>query len=94
MRTAANQQAHLSRRAVFSHAAGLAGGAALISLGVAVREAPAATLMAQKAVSYQDSPKGRARCDGCTQWKPPESCKIVSGVINPAGWCTLYAAKS
>ena len=26
-------------------------------------------------------------------WQPPAACKVVEGVISPAGWCTLYAAK-
>lgn len=79
----------LSRRVVL-----IAAGGALASGGLFIQGASAATKMAQKAVSYQDTPKGRARCDNCAQWQPPSSCKLVTGTINPAGWCTVYAPKS
>jgi hypothetical protein len=47
--------------------------------------------MAQSAVGYREKPQGNARCDACIQWQAPASCKIIAGVINPNGWCTLYA---
>jgi hypothetical protein len=81
-------QLNISRR-------GLIGGVALISsAGLLAASATAAPIMrSQKVVSYQDTPKGRARCDNCAQWLPPSSCKTVSGVIKPSGWCTAYAPK-
>lgn len=48
----------------------------------------------QRSAAYQPTPKGKARCDGCTQWQTPDACKVVSGKIDPAGWCVLYAHKS
>ncbi len=49
--------------------------------------------LSQQATSYQPTPKGKLRCDNCTKWQPPNACSVVSGVISPAGWCNLYAAK-
>lgn len=51
----------------------------------------ASTKMAPGVVGYKPKPQGAARCDGCTQWQAPNACKLVSGVISPSGWCTLYA---
>nr|WP_242481694.1 high-potential iron-sulfur protein [Paracraurococcus ruber] len=42
---------------------------------------------------YQDHPKDNQRCDGCLHFQPPNACAIVSGNINPAGWCAVWAAK-
>ncbi|GAA0308621.1 hypothetical protein GCM10009087_18310 [Sphingomonas oligophenolica] len=47
--------------------------------------------VAKKAVQYQDSPKGKSRCDNCRQWQAPAACKLVDGPISPAGWCMIYA---
>ena len=44
-------------------------------------------------VQYQQKPKGAQECDGCLHFIAPASCKVVSGVINPKGWCALFAAK-
>jgi hypothetical protein len=51
------------------------------------------TKLPQKAVAYQPTPKGKSRCDGCIQWEPPHGCKVVAGVIDPAGWCSVFAPK-
>lgn len=50
--------------------------------------------MSQDFAAYQTTPKGKARCDACTQWEAPHGCKVVAGVISPIGWCSLFAAKS
>ena len=81
---------NVSRRGVVRGAALLAGGSALAAAGL-TGPAFARSKLAQSAVSYQDKPKGRARCDNCTQWEAPSSCKLVEGAISPSGWCTLYA---
>jgi hypothetical protein len=44
-------------------------------------------------VQYQQTPKGKQECSNCLQFIAPDSCKLVSGKINPKGWCLLYAAK-
>jgi len=44
---------------------------------------------------YQDHPgKGGAKCAQCSLFKPPHSCKVVTGVISPNGWCIAFAKKS
>ena len=83
-----------SRRRLLSGAGVLAGAAALAAGGLlAGSAAAAASKMVQKAAGYQDKPMGKARCDGCTLWQTPASCKLVEGPISPAGWCNLYSAK-
>ncbi len=84
----------LSRRKLLRAAAMISGGGALLSLGLSAGPVAAQTKMAQKAVGYQDTPKGKAQCDNCAQWQAPASCKLVDGVISPKGWCRVYAPKS
>lgn len=49
---------------------------------------------------YQDTPKDRHQCSGCTFYIPGKSatangtCKIVKGDISPKGWCQAFSAKS
>jgi hypothetical protein len=38
-------------------------------------------------------PKGADKCALCTNFKPPDSCGIVDGKINPNGWCRFYTKK-
>jgi len=71
-----------------------AGGGAILGMGLVGSPAAAATKISQKVARYQATPKGKARCDNCTFWQPPSSCKIVAGTISPAGWCVLYKKKS
>ena len=47
----------------------------------------------QKAVKYQDTPKGEQRCENCALFEPPSSYKTVDGTVSPEGWCTVYAKK-
>jgi hypothetical protein len=80
----------LSRRTLLHLA--IAGSGALIAATVATG-ASASSKIAKKAVKYQDTPKGNARCDNCRQWQAPAACKLVDGVISPSGWCSIYAPK-
>ncbi|MHB8530756.1 MAG: hypothetical protein ACYC8V_14755 [Caulobacteraceae bacterium] len=81
----------LTRRGLLRRGSLLAGGS-LVAGGMMIA-GPAAAKVSQKGVSYQPTPKGAARCDKCKFWQPPAACKVVDGVISPAGWCTLYATK-
>jgi len=72
-------------------AAACAAGAATV-LGATVT-ADAAKL-SQKAVFYQDSPKGDQRCDNCSLFQPPSACKSVDGDVSPSGWCKIYVHKA
>ena len=48
---------------------------------------------------YQAQPKNGAHCSQCTYFLPgskPDAngtCKQVSGVISPNGWCQFYSKK-
>jgi High potential iron-sulfur protein len=72
---------------------------ALLGVGLAVASgatgAQAATQarMSKEQAKYQDKPKDGQRCDGCVHFVAPAGCKLVEGKVNPAGWCSLYAAK-
>ena len=70
-----------------------AGGGALVAAALTASTATAGSKVSQKAANYQTTPKGNARCNVCTQWQQPSSCKIVQGTILPTGWCSLYAPK-
>jgi len=83
-----------SRRHLLKRGALVAGGAVAVAAALAARPAAAATKNSQKAVDYKPTPTGSARCDKCTYWEGPASCKLVDGVISPSGWCSLYAPKS
>jgi hypothetical protein len=85
-------QSHSRRRIVAQIT--FAGAVGVVDIFGATRRAGAAvTKLPQKAVAYQPTPKGRSRCDGCIQWEPPHGCKVVAGVIDPAGWCSVFAPK-
>ncbi|MGX1353482.1 cyclopropane fatty-acyl-phospholipid synthase-like methyltransferase [Bradyrhizobium elkanii] len=79
------EQQGVSRRRVLTIAACAAGASVA---GVSVARAQAKT--AQKAVKYQDTPKGDQRCENCKQFQPPSACKVVDGTISPQGWCMVY----
>jgi hypothetical protein len=81
----------LSRRVILTGTA-LALGAA--ATGAAVDRAAAQQKISQANAKYQDHPNGAQECDGCIQFQPPNSCKIVDGTINPKGWCQFFGAKS
>lgn len=88
------RSAQLSRRSLLRNATFAAGGAAILGTTTAANRASAAeTKVSQKLAAYQDTPKGPQRCDNCTQFQPPSSCKVVEGNISPAGWCALYVMK-
>jgi len=88
------RSAEPSRRLILRSLALTAGGAAVLATSASLNRAAAQTKVTQKAVSYQDTPKGALRCDNCTQFEAPSSCKIVEGTIAPAGWCTVYVKKA
>jgi hypothetical protein len=84
----------ISRRRMLTIAAGAAG----TSIGTATiigtsTPASAAAKVSQKAVKYQDTPKGEQRCDNCLHFEAPSSCKTVDGTVAPEGWCMIYAKK-
>lgn len=48
---------------------------------------------------YQSHPNGSHECGSCKLFIPGKTkralgtCKVVSGAINPSGWCIAYAPK-
>jgi hypothetical protein len=78
----------VSRRSLLQGAACAAGAATI--LGVTASRAAAQTKLPQKAVAYQDKPKGDSSCAGCSLFQAPSSCKSVDGQISPQGWCNLW----
>jgi hypothetical protein len=83
----------VSRRAILRNAAFTVSGAAILATTTSGNPAAAQTKVTQKAVKYQDTPKGAQRCDNCTQFEAPYSCKTVEGSVAPAGWCMVYVKK-
>jgi hypothetical protein len=83
----------ISRRRVLTVAAGAAGAVTGVAAMVGASTPALAAKTPQKAVKYQDTPKGEQRCDNCTLFEPPSSCKTVDGTISPEGWCMVYAKK-
>jgi hypothetical protein len=81
----------VSRRVILTGTA-LAVGAA--ATATAATRAAAQTKISQANAKYQDHPNANQECDGCIQFLPPNSCKIVDGTINPKGWCQFFGAKS
>jgi len=56
-----------------------------------VAEADASDNKAQ--FKYQNKPNGKKKCSGCSLFKPPHGCSVVSGTISPNGYCIAYAPK-
>lgn len=82
----------LSRRGLLR--AAVAGGGMVLAAAV-VAPSQASAKVSQRAVAYRGAPNGKERCANCTQWQTPAACKVVSGVISPNAWCSIYVpAKS
>jgi hypothetical protein len=95
MRTIGSKtMAGATRRQVLGRAAVAAGLAGAASAGLSHQAVAAAIKLRQGDIGYQPSPKGNARCELCANWQAPNACKVVSGVISPSGWCSLYVRKS
>ncbi|MGP6157540.1 MAG: high-potential iron-sulfur protein [Vulcanimicrobiaceae bacterium] len=64
--------------------------AGLLAAGAATAEAADN----KKQFKYQDKPgKNGQKCSGCSLFKPPHGCQVVTGTISPSGWCTAWNAK-
>ena len=55
-------------------------------------------LQSPEALNYQSTPNNGQQCDGCQYYVPDQNddgmgaCTLVSGQIDPEGWCISYAA--
>jgi len=87
---AQNENDPISRAGALKH---FAAAALAVGVGVAGTAAQAAADN-KKQFKYQDKPKGGAKCSGCTLFKAPNGCQVVTGKISPNGWCTAYAKKA
>ncbi len=76
----------LSRRTVLIAAAGAA---PLLAFGAAK-----AGTLSMDAVNYQFSAKDGKHCAICKYFQAPHSCQMVSGTIDPNGYCKLFNAKA
>ena len=89
-KTSRLQSMALSRRTIVTRSvAGAAGAAVLLGFVTEV-----SAKMAQKAVEYQDTPKGDQQCSNCLLFQEPNSCTLVDGEISPAGWCKFWVKKT
>jgi hypothetical protein len=79
----------LSRRCLMYGVACAAGATAI--LGTA--DLALAAKISQKAVGYQETPKGDQSCANCILFEAPNACKNVDGTISPQGWCNIWAQK-
>jgi hypothetical protein len=64
------------------------------AMAAVAAKAEAQDKLAQAIVQYQETPKDGAKCADCVNFEAPAGCKIVSGTINPNGWCIAFAPKS
>ena len=76
------------RRTVLQIALGWVGTTTI--LAASPNTANAAPKISKAAVAYQDHADGDKRCDKCTQFQPPDACKMVEGPINPQGSCRIF----
>jgi hypothetical protein len=91
--TGSQQSSGVSRRQLFRDATAFAGGVAALATTM-IPQCAEAGAMTKQAAGYQATPKGDQRCDGCSLFQAPASCKFVAGDISPSGWCRLYVKKS
>jgi hypothetical protein len=83
-------QRPISRRVVLAGTK-LALGAAIIAKTGS--PAGAQPNFSQADAMYQTMPKGKERCDLCSNFVSPNACKLVQVAISPNGWCSLFSPK-
>ncbi len=89
-----NQPTRISRRTLFEEGMRfVVGGPVILWAASRASRVEAATKVSQVMAGYQTSPKGEAKCAGCSHFQAPSSCELVEGQISPEGWCKLYKKK-
>ncbi|GAC1358129.1 MAG: hypothetical protein NVSMB31_18560 [Vulcanimicrobiaceae bacterium] len=64
------------------------------AVSVAALQTPAQASDNKKQFKYQDRPgKHGQKCSGCSLFRAPHGCKVVTGKISPNGWCVAWAKK-
>ena len=72
----------------------LTGAALVLGTGAALAASPAwAAKVSQVQAGYRSTPRGGNECDKCLQFQAPAACKVVDGVVSPAGSCNFFAPK-
>jgi hypothetical protein len=85
---------HDRTRRHFLRAGLVAAGGSLIAVGAyAAEQKVAQQKIDPKMVQYQTTPKDGNKCSTCVNFEAPSACKIVSGTIDPNGWCIAFAPK-
>jgi High potential iron-sulfur protein len=84
----------VSRRRILNFAAGAAGAVAGVEAIVGASTTAQAAKVSQTSVKYQDTPKGEQRCETCSLFEAPSTCKTVDGTVTAQGWCMVFAKKS
>lgn len=77
-----------TRRTILRAGLAAVGGVAAIATSARAQEKIAPAM-----VQYQTTPKDGNKCSACVNWEAPAGCKIVSGTIDPNGWCIAFAPK-
>jgi hypothetical protein len=55
-------------------------------------------LVAPSALNYQEEPNNGNQCSGCQFYIPDQNgdgmgaCTLITGMVDPQGWCNSYAA--
>jgi hypothetical protein len=80
----------VSRRRVLTGAAKLAIGTMVLGATATATAMAEQAKSSQKAVEYQHHAKAGHSCNTCKDFKPPQSCKTVEGVVEASGWCNKY----
>jgi hypothetical protein len=68
-------------------------GGSVVAVGARAQQKMAQDKIDPKLVQYQTTPKDGNKCSTCVNFEPPDTCKIVSGKIDPNGWCIAFAPK-
>lgn len=75
-----------TRRRVLRAGLALAAGVVASSASARAQEKISPTI-----VQYQPRPKDGDTCSTCVNFEAPDQCKIVSGKVQPDGWCIAFA---
>lgn len=86
-----NDHQRLSRRAALT---GTALALVAAATGMTLSRAVAQQKTSQADVDYQSTPKDNQRCEVCSNFQPPKTCRTVQGDISPNGWCQMFVRKA
>jgi hypothetical protein len=82
----------VSRRGILRAAAGGLAISTTLAVQAPHTKADNAAQLRKEDVRYQDQPKGEQNCRRCKNFVSPNGCRVVSGSVDPNGWCLLFQA--